>query len=244
MIGDAVCALARSPRFGLAGAMSGILIAAAFAACTAAQAEPAQAAPAGTAPAQAPPSLTPPCDPLTAAWRAEVTEGDRRRLRDWRQAWIDALEQARAAGHAAEIAREGPLLDPDAALTEPTPPPGDYDCRTIKIGARSGEGLAYVPYPPFHCRIEVQGDRTSFTKLTGSQRPTGRLFPDVDRRMIFLGTLQLGDESRAYEYDVDDERDMIGLVERVGEGRWRLVLPYPHFESLLDVIELVPATGR
>ncbi|WP_129792263.1 DUF4893 domain-containing protein [Sphingosinicella sp. CPCC 101087] len=219
--------------------MSGILIAAAFAACAAAQAEPSLAPS-----AQPPPSLTPPCDPLTAAWRAEVTDEDRRRLRDWRQAWIDALEQARAAGHVDEIAREGALLDPDAALTEPAPPPGDYDCRTIKIGARSGEGLAYVSYPPFHCRIEVHGERTSFTKLTGSQRPVGRLFADVDRRMIFLGTLQLGDEGRAYEYGVDDERDMIGLVERVGDTRWRLVLPYPHFESLLDVIELIPATGR
>ena len=29
------------------------------------------------------------------------------------------------------------------------------------------------------------------TKLTGSQRPIGRLFPDRERRMIFLGTIQL-----------------------------------------------------
>ncbi|WP_152998778.1 DUF4893 domain-containing protein, partial [Sphingopyxis sp. H115] len=30
-------------------------------------------------------------------------------------------------------------------------------------------------------------------------------------------------------------------VERIGDNRWRLVLPAPAYESLLDVIELVPA---
>ena len=34
---------------------------------------------------------------------------------------------------------------------------------------------------------------------------------------------------------------MAGVVERVGDNRWRLVLPYPRFESLLDVIELASA---
>ncbi len=36
------------------------------------------------------------------------------------------------------------------------------------------------------------------------------------------------------------DRDMAGVLERIGERRWRLVLPYPRFESLLDVVELVP----
>ena len=34
---------------------------------------------------------------------------------------------------------------------------------------------------------------------------------------------------------------MAGYVERVGEKRWRLVLPWPKFESIVDVVELVPA---
>ena len=38
------------------------------------------------------------------------------RLRDWRATFVAALEAARKAGHGAEIAREGALLDPDAAL--------------------------------------------------------------------------------------------------------------------------------
>jgi hypothetical protein len=77
---------------------------------------------------------------------------------------------------------------------------------------------------------------------SGPQRVLGALFPDIGRRMVFLGTLQLGDEALAYRYGRDRERDMVGLLERVGERRWRLILPAPHFESLLDVIELVPVS--
>ena len=58
---------------------------------------------------------------------------------------------------------------------------------------------------------------------------------------FLAGTLVLGDESMAVSYGSDRMRDMAGLVELIGDNRWRLVLPSPAYESLLDVIELVPA---
>jgi hypothetical protein len=173
-------------------------------------------------------------------WRVIATEDDRGRVRRWRNTWVDSVARARAAGHGAEIDREGALLDPDSGLAHAAPPPGDYDCRTIKVGARSQGLLEYVAYPAFHCRLTMNGARLRFTRLDGSQRPVGILFADNDRRMIFLGTLQLGDETAAIRYSRDTERDMVGLVERVGDGRWRIAFPAPHYESLLDVIELVP----
>ena len=140
----------------------------------------------------------------------------------------------------AEIAREGVLLEPDAALRGVAPPPGDYRCRVLKVGGQ-GEGLLdYVAYPLFDCRISAGAGPMDFVKLTGSQRPVGRLFADSDRRLVFLGTLQLGDEQGILRYGHDRQRDMIGLLERIGERRWRLAFPYPAFESTLDVIELVP----
>jgi hypothetical protein len=177
-----------------------------------------------------------------AGWRSVATEHDRERVREWRDAWIEALDRARGAGHGAEIAREGPLLEPDAALPQPLPPLGDYDCRTIKVGGQGQSSLHYVAYPRFRCRISEENGVLTFTKLSGSQRPIGALFDDSDRRYVFLGTLQLGDETRALQYARDRERDMAGLLERIGERRWRLVFPYPHFESLLDVIELTPVS--
>jgi hypothetical protein len=180
--------------------------------------------------------------PQEGSWRSIAASDDRERLRKWRTTWLRALEKARAGGHGAAIAAEGALLDPDAALPEVSLPAGDYRCRVIKIGAKGEGNLDYVAYPPFLCRIGAGEEARDFAKLTGSQRPIGRLFPENRRRMIFLGSLQLGDEQATLRYGHDDDRDMIGFVERIGEGRWRLVFPSPAFESLLDVVELVPAS--
>ena len=172
-------------------------------------------------------------------WQDVATQDDRERLSDWRTAFNRALDQARAAGHGAEIEREGALLDPDAAVGGPIAN-GDYACRVIKIGAKSEGLLDYVSYPAFRCRIEGV-EQQHFIKLTGSQRHVGLIYPGDQLRQVFLGTMVLGDEIQAYRYGRDRERDLAGWVERIGENRWRILLPYPHFESTIDVIELVPA---
>ena len=77
-------------------------------------------------------------------------------------------------------------------------------------------------------------------KLSGSQRYVGLIFPGDAIRNVFLGTLALGDELRVLQYGQDDLRDVAGYVERIGPNRWRLVMPRPHFESQIDVMELVP----
>ncbi len=190
------------------------------------------------------PAPGPPCIPLPANWRRVATEDDSARLRRVRDAWVVALAQARA-DHAAEIAAGGILFDPDAAMLDSALPVGDYDCRTIKLGAQASGHATYVAYPVEHCRIGPGPEGTlSFVRLDGVQRPIGRLFPDTRRRMIFLGTVQLGDEQRAYRYGADGDRNQAAVLERIGERRWRLVFPRPHFESMLDVIELVPRAGQ
>jgi hypothetical protein len=178
--------------------------------------------------------------PAAAGWRAVATDFDLERARKWRTAWVRALAKARAGGHSSEVEREGILLDPDAALRGVAPPAGDYRCRVLKVGSRSEGLLDYIAYPFFDCRISAGAGAMDFVKLTGAQRPVGRLFADSDRRLIFLGTLQLGDEQGVLRYGHDRQRDMIGLLERIGERRWRLAFPSPAFESLLDVLELVP----
>jgi len=178
--------------------------------------------------------------PPGAGWRAVATEDDRRRLRNWRDAWTEALRDVADGENAGEIARGGPLFEPDTALPNPSPPPGIYNCRTIKLGAAQPDLLDYIAYPNFRCRIAMRNGRLEFAKLTGSQRPVGLLFADNSRRQVFLGTLMLGDETRALRYGRDRERNLIGVLERVGADRWRIAFPHPHFESRLDVIELTP----
>jgi hypothetical protein len=177
----------------------------------------------------------------TSDWRGVATSADRERLREWRTAFTKALAKARAAGHGAQIDSEGVLLEPDAALGAPPIPNGNYRCRVIKLGAKAEGMLDYVAYPAFQCRIRQENGRQAFAKLTGSQRHVGLIFPGDTLRQVMLGTLVLGDETRAMQYGRDADRDVAGFVERIGPDRWRLVLPYPHFESLTDVIELTPA---
>ena len=174
-------------------------------------------------------------------WRAVATADDRGRLRDWRSAFVEGLREARAAGHQAEIAREGVLLDPDAALGGGPVPNGDYRCRVIKLGSKSDGLLPYIAYPAFRCRIEQEKDLQGFAKLTGSQQQVGLIFPGDALRQVFLGTLILGDESRSMQYGRDQDRDIAAFVERIGPARWRMIMPRPHYESDIDVLELVPA---
>jgi hypothetical protein len=180
--------------------------------------------------------------PAGLDWRRVATDSDRARLREWRTAFVSGIAEARASGHAADVAKEGPLLEPDAGRWAGRPPSGEYRCRVIKLGSKGQGGLGYVAYPHFACRIDDEGEVASFRKLTGSQRPVGVILGNA-RRLVFLGTLVLGDEQRALDYGRDPDRDMIGAVEAIPGGRWRLILPYPHYESLIDVIELVPASS-
>lgn len=183
---------------------------------------------------------TTPATPVVQSWQEVATPDDRERLREWRTAFTRAIEQARAGGNAADVEREGILLQPDAAVGGPIPN-GDYRCRVIKLGAKSEGLLNYVAYQPFRCRISQQGAVQHFDKLSGSQRPHGTIYPADQLRQVMLGTMVLGDETIAYQYGRDADRDMAAWVEKIGDNRWRLVMPYPRFESTLDVMELVPA---
>jgi len=176
----------------------------------------------------------------TTAYKEAISGGDRARLRDWRKTFVGALAAARTAGRAADIARDGVLLEPDAALAGPAIPNGMYRCRVIKLAARDAGDHDYAASGPFTCRVRQERGLQRLGKLSGAQRYVGLIFPSDALRNVFLGTLVLADETRALQYRQDELRDVAGYVERIGPNRWRLVMPQPHFESRLDVMELVP----
>jgi hypothetical protein len=200
-------------------------------------AAPASPPPAPTpAPAPAPAPARPPAQ-ATDNWRDYARPADADRLARLSGAWETALKLARDKGHADELAALGPLTDPKAAvLPHPQPAPGDYRCRTIKLGGN----LGFVSYPWFKCRVELTpGGDLTLTKTTGSQRPAGKFYPDADTRLVYLGGQAWGsDEEKAPAYGAAPERDQIGVLERIGETRWRLALPWPRVESDLDLMEL------
>ena len=175
-------------------------------------------------------------------WRAVITPEDRSRLDRIDEAWRRALDQARRSEGSGDLLSVGALIDPDAALENAAPPPGRYRCRTVKLGHQGQTGLGFVVYGWFECEIERTAQGLRLVKTTGSQRPSGLLFPEDDLGMVFLGSLALGEEPRARSYGTNDERDFAARFERFGRARWRLVIPYPQYESTLDLIELVPAS--
>ena len=180
--------------------------------------------------------------PVLRDWRGIVTPADRDRYNRLDAAWELSLQQARRQRGSGDLGSTGDLIDPGAARPGVAPPPGDYRCRTLKLGSQGGEdGLGYVVYGWFACRIEQTPNGLKFVKTTGSQRPAGLLFPENDRRMVMLGSMALADEPPANSYGQRPDRDLVAVLERIGEARWRLVIPWPQNESNLDLIELVPA---
>lgn len=173
-------------------------------------------------------------------WHEVATDSDRQRLRGWRDSWTSAAAAVRAAGEGARFDADPELFDPDHVLADPVPPAGSYQCRWIKLGSISKSAHAFAVFPVESCQVKPAGKLMRFTFTTGPQRPHGVIFPDEASRGTFLGTLELGDETRALAYGRDEQRDMAGFVEQFSPHRWRLILPQPHYESQFDIIELTP----
>ena len=177
-------------------------------------------------------------------WTQIATAEDESRIARIGLAWQSALADARR-GFAAEIRREGPLLEPRAALPRPAPTPGSYNCRLIKLGRTTTKAAAFERFKPFFCYVQVEDELLTIVKQTGSQRPAGRLWEDDQPdRLIFLGSLALGDEQQPLAYGDDPKRDMAGVLERIAPFRWRLVIPWPQSTSKLDVFELTPVADQ
>jgi Domain of unknown function (DUF4893) len=195
-----------------------------------------------------PPGITPTVEvgaPLKSdVWKQVATAADEDRIARLGLAWQQALADARKTS-GDEVRKEGALLRPRAALPRPAPTPGSYYCRLIKLGKATSKSKPYESFRPFFCYVEVEGDLLTIVKQTGSQRPAGRLWEDDDpTRLVFLGSLALGNEEQPIAYGDDPKRDMAGVLERIAPFRWRLVIPWPQSTSKLDVFELTPVAQQ
>ena len=178
-------------------------------------------------------------------WKAVATASDQNRLQRIGLAWQQSLMEAQPRFRR-EIAAEGRLLEPLARLPRPQPTPGSYNCRMISIGKANRRSPAFEKFKPFFCYVLVDDAGVlTIVKQTGSQRPAGLLWDDDDpTRMIFLGSLALGDEQEPLAYGEDPARDMAGVFERIAPFRWRLVIPWPRSGAKLEVFELTPVAEQ
>ncbi|MGZ9114142.1 MAG: DUF4893 domain-containing protein [Brevundimonas sp.] len=177
----------------------------------------------------------------TADWRKVASAADASTLGRLDQAWRLGRAEAEDGGFASQVEALGPLVDPAAGQSgRLQPAPGTYRCRTIKLGTNNPGGPGYLEYPWFSCIVELTpGGDLILTKTTGSQRTRGLLYPDTDRRLIFVGAQAWGmDETAFPRYGQQPVRDQVGVFERIGSRRWRLVIPWPKVDSKLEILEL------
>ena len=185
-------------------------------------------------------------------WQRDITAPDRKRLVKLWEAWTRSLSEADAAGQSAALAILGTLVVPDAAtinpeavirqVAGPLPGVGSYKCRMVRIGQNAGSVatpaaatvVAGVTEP---CRIEARGTSLWFEQGAGAQRLGGWLYTDGDRQ-VFLGTIALNGEMGIMPYGADLQRDAVGVLRAMGKQRWRMELPWPHWQSNLAIIEI------
>ena len=181
----------------------------------------------------------------SAAWMGIASAADMQRLANVTGAWAAGLADARKAGFVTAVREEGKLLETGAALSRPAPTPGSYNCRLVRLGSTGKGTPAFEKFKPFFCYVEVEGNLLTIVKQTGSSRPAGRLWEDDnDNRLVFLGSLALGNEEQPLGYGDDPKRNMAGIFERIAPFEWRLVIPWPQDGAKLNVFELTPVAEQ
>jgi hypothetical protein len=175
------------------------------------------------------------------AWAGIIDAADRDRLNRLPAAWEQAIAGSRGVANGRRLRAEGPLLDPAAALPRPALPPGSYRCRLHRFTAPGRGRGGLVSSGPFFCFVGAEGANTSFTRQTGPDRPGGYLYDNTEMRQIFIGATAQGREQVPPAYGQEAQRNVAGVVERVGSFRYRLVVPWPRSGDILEVYELIPA---
>lgn len=181
-------------------------------------------------------------------WTGIASSADHARL----AALPQVFEQARASvprTRAKLLAAEAALVDPAAAQLAPELPPGPYHCRLVRFGGKA----RFATFKPDFCYVETGQTAAgksgvSFTKQTANQAggtlPEGWIYPDGERRQVFLGAIKRKGETAGRRYGDDPGHDLAGVIERVSPFRWRLILARADGGATLDLYELVPVTPQ
>lgn len=171
------------------------------------------------------------------AWRSIASARDMAAIDGVAGRWDQALAASSAAGLSRRVAAEGILLVRDARLPRAAPAPGSYRCRYLRLGARRWTASA-----PGFCFVGVAGGQLSLATELRGLRLGGYLWEQKGgERLVFLGAAVAAGARTAPGYGDAPAADRGGLLERIGEFRYRLVLPEVAPASGLTVVEMIAA---
>jgi len=171
-------------------------------------------------------------------WQDQASSFDANRLARLDEARAKGLSEAQAGR---DIGLIHAVLDAQARPASARALEGDWRCRTIRLGGMSPD----IVYSWFRCRIGRRGDGMYFSKLNGTQRLNGALYPHESGGFVLLGALSAkGEPPHRYSGNgpsagaAATPDDAIGLLESTGRSSARIEFPYPVQESTFDIIEL------
>lgn len=160
-----------------------------------------------------------------------ITAADKARMDKYGDTRKAALEEAKA-GDPAEVKQLDDLLAKPLVAFSDKDLTGNWRCRTIKAGGLS----PLIIYGWFKCKVTDDGSGWRLTKITGSQRTTGRFFDDNEKRAIYLGSFSVNND-KPKPYASGPESDQVGYAFRNSASEWRIEFPAPYYESKLDIME-------
>ena len=162
-----------------------------------------------------------------------ISPFDRARLADFQKTEAEALSEALRGDPAEVEILTAALSGKPLAMGGDFDPTGKWRCRVIKAGG--DPSLPLVVYGWFKCKISDDGSGWFVTKISGSQRLTGRLYTRSATELVFLGAGHVNDDPPR-KYGEDAEQDQVAIVTRRAEDRLVFEFPAPRFESKLDVM--------
>jgi hypothetical protein len=175
------------------------------------------------------------------AWRQAATPAGLAAIDGIDQRWAAALADARRRGATRTINAEAPLLDPTGALPRAAPAPGAYRCRLLRVAPPGTRIRGLSVSRSAFCFVGVKDDQLSLTTEIAANRLGGYLEETrTSGAMIFLGATAGARGVPAVGYGEDAARDRVGRFERIGDFRYRLIVPAPAAPELM-VFELVAA---
>lgn len=178
--------------------------------------------------------------PTLAHAEPGLRPADEARLDGFDAAFGSAAMQALAGGNAEDVAALTRALSGEPQVAFSADLPGDWSCRTIKMGGIS----PLVVYTPFKCRFTATDRGFAFEKLTGSQLTKGEITLR-EGRAVYLGVGYVRGETPPDYADLPEDftsggkvQSDVAVFQRISPDRARLMFPSPAVESDFDILEL------